>query len=49
MTTVTLSQPQSPWYLSPKFVNFGALVLLLCLVIISISVGVADFSWAKRL
>lgn len=45
MTTATLSTPTSWW--SPAFVNVGAFLLLFVLIVISISVGVADFSWAK--
>lgn len=45
MTTATLSAPTSWW--SPTFVNVGAFLLLFVLIVISISVGVADFSWAK--
>lgn len=49
MTTATLSTlksaPKSRW--SPAFVNVGAFLLLFVLIVISISVGVADFSWAK--
>lgn len=37
----------SPHGLHPRFVNFGALLILLIFIVISISVGVADFSWAK--
>lgn len=43
MTTVALSPP---WF-SPRLINLGALALLLFLVVVSISVGVADFSWHK--
>ncbi|SPX86948.1 ABC transporter permease [Moraxella ovis] len=49
MTTATLSTPKSAptsWR-SPAFVNVGAFLLLFVLIVISISVGVADFSWAK--
>lgn len=44
MTTATL--PTFSWR-SPLFVNMGALFVLFVLVVISISVGVADFSWGK--
>lgn len=37
----------TPWYRSPRCVNLGSVLLMLVLIIASISVGVADFSWAK--
>ncbi len=43
MTTAVLSTSG----FSPRFVNFGAFILLLLLIAVSISVGVADFSWGK--
>ncbi len=43
MTTVALSPP---WF-SPRLINLSALVLLVFLMVVSISVGVADFSWYK--
>lgn len=39
------SLSKKAWYLSPSFVNLSALGLMLILVVISLSVGVADFSW----
>lgn len=42
---LTNSRPKKAWYLLPSFVNLSALGLMLILVVISLSVGVADFSW----
>lgn len=43
MTTATL---RHSWQ-SPAVINVGAFLILLSLIVISISVGVANFSWAK--
>ncbi|OOR91878.1 iron ABC transporter permease [Moraxella caviae] len=45
MTAITTPNQKQPWRLSPRVVNFGSLLVMLLLILVSVSVGVADFSW----